>query len=365
MLRHLFFLVVGFIGMLVTAEAVLRLLPVSTSTASGYFIDPLILTYPPGHQWRTATGWDLRNTQRLQSNNIGFVSDIDFVPDSQAVALIGDSYVEASMLDAPTRPGPQLELALAGSRAVYAMGAPGSALLDYAERIRFAHQRFGVRDFVILMEAGDLRQSICGSGNVHGPCLDAQTLANRTQTVPPASASKRLLRHFALAHYLNGQLKLDLSSLLRRALTPAAPAPAAVMRHLALDATPAVTVRADDAERDAKRDAKRDAMVSAVAEAFFARVEPHVSGHLVIVVDGRRTLESLADTEADKTPLMLERAQFMRLAQSRGAIVIDAEPLYRAHLQQSVLSLSVGPYDAHLNPIGVRLLMRAAAEQLR
>jgi hypothetical protein len=357
MLRRFFFFAVGVIGMLVTAEVVLRMLPVGTSTASGYYIDPLILTYPPGHQWRTATGWDLRNSQRMQSNNIGFASDIDFVPDSQAVALIGDSYVEASMLDGSTRPGPQLALALAGSRAVYAMGAPGSALLDYAERVRLAYQRFGVRDFVILMEAGDLRQAICGSGNVHGPCLDAETLAPRIQKVPSASWSKSLLRHFALAHYLNGQLKLDLPSLLQRALTMAPP----LTSEYGQGTASAVPVRAEDA----KREFKREAMVSAVADAFFARVEPYISGHLVIVVDGRRTLEGLADAAAAQTPLMLERAQFMLIAQSRGAIVIDSEPLYLAHLQQSELSLSVGPYDAHLNPIGVRLLMRAVAEQLR
>jgi hypothetical protein len=360
MLRRFLFLAVGFIGMLVAAEVVLRILPVATSTASGYYIDPLIMTYPPGHQWRTATGWDLRNIQRMQSNNIGFASDIDFVPDSQAVALIGDSYVEASMLDGPTRPGPQLTLALAGSRAVYAMGAPGSALLDYAERVRLAHQRFAVRDFVILMEAGDLRQSICGSGNVHGSCLDAETLAPRTQKVPPASWSKSLLRHFALAHYLNGQLKLDLPSLLRRVLTTAPPPTSEhtpMQARTVEGAAPVGVVRADDV--------KREAMVSAVADAFFARVEPYISGHLVIVVDGRRTQEGLADAAVARTPLMLERAQFMRIARSRGAVVIDAEPLYLAHLKQSVLSLSVGPYDAHLNPIGVRLLMRAVAEQLR
>ncbi len=360
MLRRFLFLAVGFIGMLVTAEAVLRMLPVSTSTASGYLIDPLILTYPPGHHWRTATGWDLRNIQHMQSNNIGFASDIDFVPNSQAVALIGDSYVEASMLDGPTRPGPQLALALAGSRAVYAMGGPGSALLDYAERIRLAQQRFGVRDFVILMEAGDLRQSICGSGNVHGPCLDAETLAPRTQKVPPTSRSKSLLRHFALAHYLNGQLKLDLPSLLRRALTMAPPPPPEYTPMLARTVEGAVPLMAVLVE-----DAKRESMVSAVADDFFARVEPYISGHLVIVVDGRRTQVGLADAAAAQMPLMLERAQFMLIAQSRGAIVIDAEPLYLAHLQQSVLSLSVGPYDAHLNPIGVRLLMRAVAEHLQ
>ncbi|SFC66212.1 hypothetical protein SAMN05216344_12836 [Polaromonas sp. OV174] len=59
------------------------------------------------------------------------------------------------MLAAPDRPGAQLERAL-GTRPVSAMGNPGTALVDYAERIRFAHTHFGVRDFVVLMERGDV-----------------------------------------------------------------------------------------------------------------------------------------------------------------------------------------------------------------
>jgi len=58
--------------------------------------------------------------------------------------------------------GAQLERELSG-RPVYTMGSPGSSLLDYAERMRFAHDRFGIVDFVLLVERGDVRQALCGS----------------------------------------------------------------------------------------------------------------------------------------------------------------------------------------------------------
>ena len=85
------------------AESTSSEVPVSTSTLTGYYIDPEILTYPPQHQWQVATGWDLRNPRALHSNNFGFVSAHDFVRDETAIALIGDSYVESSMLAASDR----------------------------------------------------------------------------------------------------------------------------------------------------------------------------------------------------------------------------------------------------------------------
>src|SRR5690606_2827994 len=102
------------LGVLVFAlfcEAALRLLPVSTSTETGYHVDDMILTYPAHHEWRVATGWDLRNAQRLRSNNVGFAAHRDFAHDPEAIALIGDSFVEASMLAPAERPGWQLEQA--------------------------------------------------------------------------------------------------------------------------------------------------------------------------------------------------------------------------------------------------------------
>lgn len=335
----------GVLGFILACELVLQGLPVSSATLTGYYTDPQILTYPAGHRWRVATGWDLRNARDLRANNAGFVADHDFRRDPQAVALIGDSFVEASMLRAPDRPGAQLEAAL-GGRAVYALGGPGSALLDYAERIRHAHTQFGVRDFVVLMERGDVRQSLCGSGNIHGPCLDRASFAPRTETQPPPGLVKRVLRHSALAQYLLGQLKLNPQRLWRQVLAQSQP-PAESTR-----APVAKTVTVEERARALSE-------VDAVARAFFERAKPHVQGRLVIVLDGKRDGAPLPADADDGA-----RAHFIALARQAGATVIDAEPLYRAHDAASALKLEVGPYDAHLNALGLGLLMRAAAGAL-
>lgn len=336
---------VGAVGFLLLLELLFRWLPVSTSTETGYHFDPQILTYPSHHEWRVATGWDLRNAQSLRSNNYGFVADHDFVRDAQAIALVGDSYVEASMLRAPDRLGAQLERALGRRRPVYAMGSPGTALLDYAERIRFAHQRFGTRDFVVLMERGDVRQSLCGSGNVHSECLDAKTLAARTEKLPPPSRLKQLLRHSSLAQYVFSQLKVEPSRLWKQAFAGAAPPSASAPPLPRKSARPT----ADSSLQ----------VVDTVTRAFLERVEPYVPGRLVIVFDSRRGHAGSAT--ADETH---ERQRFIELARGAGVLIVDTEPLYREHFAASALSLDVGPYDGHLNALGVQIIARAAAKAL-
>lgn len=344
MLRASRDVLLGIVLMLVALEVVLRLLPVSTATHTGYHVDPAILGYPPGHAWRVSTGWDLRNPQRLQANNLGFAAERDFVRNPQAIALVGDSYVEASMLDARDRPAAQLERALGGTRAVYAFGGPGSSLLDYVERIRFARDRTGIQDVVVLMEAGDVRQSLCGSGNVHSACLDPKTLAPRDERMAPPSALKQVLRESALAQYLFSQIKVDPGQLWR-----------------------ALTTRQVPEEESAAQPRRRAAparqaspAAEAVVRRFVEQVRPLVPGRLVVAIDGRRDPAKALDAR-----LAAERAAFIDIARTAGLTVIDAEPLFAHHAASSPRSLQVGPYDGHLNAIGVGLVMQAAAQALR
>ncbi|MFT7724555.1 MAG: hypothetical protein QM788_17275 [Roseateles sp.] len=325
-------------------ELLCRLLPVSTATLTGYHGDPELLTYPPGHRWVASTGWDLRNPQRLQANAQGFLADHDFVRDPDAVALIGDSYVEGSMLDADARAGAQLERLLPG-RKVFAMGSPGTALLDYAQRIRWAHENYGVRDMVLLLERSDARQVRCGSGNVHSRCLDPATLESRVQRLPEPGPFKRLARHSALLQYLFGQVKLDGRHFLAEMLTRQAPAAD-------------VGARARVAPSAAALAAERRVIDAAVQE-FFRVAKPHVAGRLVILVDGLRSPAGRPEG-ADE----FQRAHLIDALRRGGADVVDLEPVYARHGAVSPLSLDVGPYDGHLNRLGLALAMKAGADAL-
>lgn len=335
----------GVLAWFALLEIVFRLLPVSTASLTGYFIDPNILTYAPHHRWQMATGWDLRNPQVLRANESGFVSTRDFTRDPRAVAMIGDSYIEASMLPVEERPGTQLELALDGSRPVYAMGSPGTALLDYGERVRYAAQRFGVRDIVVFMEERDVEQALCGSGNVHSVCLDPKTLQRRNERLPSPSAAKQLLRHSALAQYLVSQLKIEPRRLLAEAFERQTP-------HAPVAVAPA-------AAPTAPADARAEQLADAVAAEFLRMTRPFVAGRGVLVVDTDRLR-----IQAGQPTRAVSRERFMQRMREAGWEVVDMAPLYRAHFAHSSLSLSVGPYDGHLNALGVRLVAQAAADGL-
>jgi hypothetical protein len=349
MLRGLAIVVVSLLTTVTAAESLFRLLPVSTATMVGYYVDPDVMTYPPGHAWTVSTGWDLRNTQRLRANNWGFASDLDFVRDPRAVALIGDSFVEASMLDAPSRPARQLHDALGGTRPVYGLGSPGTALLDHAQRIRLASEKLGIRDFVVWVGVGNARQAVCGLGNIHSRCLDPSSLAPRIQRQAPAGPLKRIARHSALLQYVFGQLKVDGRTLMRALGTRQVPAESAGPGR----------AEGDKVDPTAGAEAQRHALtvVDAAVDVFFAEIAPYRQGRLVFVVDGRHGAKGpTRDPQRDR---LIERLQ------AHQAEVIDLEPIYRQHAAHSPLSLEVGPYDAHLNALGVRLVVGQAAAMLR
>lgn len=347
MLRRLGLFSLGLLLFVLAAEVLCRLLPVSTATEFGYHVDDVFMTYPPGHRWRTATGWDLRRAQTIAVNNLGFASERDYVPNPEAVAVIGDSYVEGSMLAVPERLGPQIEKALGGGRPVYDMGLPGTSLLDYAERIRFASEKLGVRDFVLLIEAGDVPQSVCDAEPRDGVCLDPKTLQPRRERRPEASTLKRVVRHSALAQYLFSQIKIDPRRLLRQAIDQARPDGPEVSS----------TVKDTGSDRGAVAELR---VVDAVTAAFFERVRPYQTRRLVLLVDGDRRGDRPLSPAARQA-----RERFITLAQIAGATVVDAEPSFRAHYATSALSLDVSPSDAHLNAVGLRVLAQDAAMALR
>jgi hypothetical protein len=350
MLRRVGLFGLGLLLFGLAAEVLCRLLPVSTATEFGYHVDDVFMTYPPGHRWRTATGWDLRRAQTIAVNNLGFASERDYVPNPDAVAVIGDSYVEGSMLAVSERLGPQIEQALGSRRPVYDMGLPGTSLLDYAERIRFASEKLGVRDFVLLIEAGDVPQSVCEADLRDGVCLDPRTLQPRRERRPEASALKRVVRHSALAQYLFSQIKIDPRRLLRQAIEQARPA---------TPEAPAVKATGSDpaSDRGAVADLR---VVDAVTAAFFERVRPFQSGRLVLLVDGDRRGDRPMSQAARQA-----RDRFIALSRAAGAVVVDTEPSFRAHYAASTLSLDVSPIDAHLNAVGLRVLAQDAAKALK
>lgn len=333
-MKSLLLCISGAVLMLLFIEAGLRLLPVSTATRSDYYLAPRILTYPPGHCFTVSTGWDLKNPQRQCANNFGFLSERDFSHDPQAIALVGDSFVEANMLPRDRTLAAQLESLLA-DRPVFALGGPGSSLLDYAERALFAASRFGINTFVFVLERSDVEQAFCGSGNVHALCIDAASLHLRTQLQPAPSLFKRFARESALAQYIFSQLKFNPAQAWRSLGEKKGPPPARI-------ATPGMSA-----------DACRVAVL-----AFFAQLSQIGDARIYYVIDPPR--EDLFAKNEESACLQ----ELRTVAEEHGAVEIETAPSFREDLASSGLKLEVGPYDHHWNPRAVRMVAQAIAQTL-
>lgn len=336
------------LGLLLVAaalELIARALPVSSTTHTGYTLDATVRTYPVGHRFTIATGWDLRNPQRLRANNAGFAAEHDFLPDRNAVALIGDSHVEGSALPHGDRVAPLLESQLGASRRVYAFGSPGTSLLDYAETARYADRHFGVGDLVFLLSVGDIRQSVCGSGQVAGPCVRWPSAEPATDQREEANLLKQVARQSALAHYVFGQLKArpeDLPAALR-----------SMVREFVLGAPP---VAQPAAPKPTAPSEQMLAMERRIGELFFERLAPYRAGRRVIIALHHGAAREPAEAN--------DLTRFAALAGQEGAIVIDLAPAYAAQRRRSPRSLVIGPYDGHNNRLGNAVLAQEIAARL-
>ena len=336
MLKTASLVLLGSLACAMGLELMFLVLPTSTYTDTGYHIDPYIITYRPNHEFTTSFGWNLEHPIRHRSNNLGFLSAHDFAPNPRAIAVIGDSFVDASMLPDPARVGDQIEHALP-HRPIYAMGGPGSNLLDYAERIRYAADHLKVSDFVLIIERGDIKQVLCGSGNIHAICLDRSTWKVRIELVPAPSRIKMILRHSSLLQYLLGHLRFNLGELLKHASRPTSP-------PVSEADVKAPSVWSDLTESD----------IDKILTIFFERVAPFKKRRLIVVLDSDRDAINHGVIPTDS-----RREFFMRRCREFGAEIIDTEPLFQDFVMRTGRHLEVSPIDKHWNGAATGLVAEA------
>lgn len=332
MLRPIAWFLAGLSFTALMLELLFRVLPVSTATLTGYHIDPLILTYPPHHRFTLSEGWALERAHTHRANNYGFLASEDFAPDPAGVAVIGDSYVEANMLQEPDRLSARLAAHAPGIR-WWALGGPGSNLLDYAHRAAWATRTLQARRFVFVIESGDIVQARCASGNVHGVCINPASGTLTEQPQAGADMLKRIARESALAQYLFSQLKLSAAGL------------AGIFQHI--DA-PQQPVRAPESE-------PLKAIDRAAVTAFLERLNALAPTEAVFVI---------ADpVNPDVHGYGLAHLELA--VRNAGYRVVRPGPLFSQHAAQGGLSLRVSPQDGHWNVLANDIVARAVVAQMR
>ncbi len=95
------FIGLGCVGMMLILEIVLRLLPVTTGFdyQNTTQADPILRAKVPFV--KHSLDWKFHHFQTRKVNNYGFPDDVDYLPNNQPIAVIGDSYVQSLMLPYP------------------------------------------------------------------------------------------------------------------------------------------------------------------------------------------------------------------------------------------------------------------------
>lgn len=334
MLKPFLLLLSGCLIVVVVLEGLFRLLPVSTATRTGYYINQNILTYPAKHCFRTSFGWDLRNPQRHCANNYGFIANKDFHYDPDAIVLVGDSFVEANMLPVHQGLAAQIESRLK-DKIVFALGGPGSNLLDYSERVQFARKNFGSKVFVIVINRTDVRESICGSGNIHAHCIDANNLLPKIERLHSPSKLKLIFRESSFAQYVFSQIRVNVSNFSSRSFNSS---PTLIKNS----ERPKASITAEEL----------------IIRMFFSRLPAGDGVKYIFVFDPDRSKSDSYEKKIGYIDLLKNSANKF------GVDVIDPESDFIRFKSLNDIALEVSPTDQHWNSEAIKIVANLVADRL-
>ena len=198
-------LLLGFALAALLGELALRALPVST----GYRFMVVDARHPIVHgtprlPYVYSRDWSFHLENSGVLNNFGFRSSYDYVPHSGAVAIVGNSFIQADAVDPPDTLAERLTALL--GKPVYGIGVDGFSLADYLEAARWAGDTFDSRTIIVLLTTGDLLNScVPRDGEHYLREADGRVMESLVER-PPPSALKRWLNELKLFRYLYDNL---------------------------------------------------------------------------------------------------------------------------------------------------------------
>jgi len=335
--------VIGVIIALGALELIMRLLPVREplETQPVNAANPY-LHFKPGRDVLFSAGWNFEIVNTVRVNNYGFVNDQDYDPHAPTplLAVIGDSYVEATQVPYGQAVHGRLA-AYAGKRArVYSFASSGSPLSQYLAYAQFAKDRFHPDGLVIAIIGNDFDESLLDYKSEPGfHYFKREAAGGFDLALIPFTPSSlhRALRRSALARHIHGNGLLT----------------AATRRLYALfRGEQAVYVGNVEAQADASR-----LKESQDAVEYFLEALPSYSGlrpdRIVFVVDGMRPhlYDAQKLEQAQGSYFGRMREYFMKAAAARGYAVADLQPRFlERHAREGIRF--EWDIDAHWNAYG-------------
>ena len=154
---------IGVAVLLAVMELAFWILPVREATPrllpSG---DDSIARFRPNESWRYSGGWDFFIVNEVQTNNPGWVSEVDYVRESATplLAFIGDSFVEGDHLPWADTCHGRLAQRLEGEMRVYSFGMNGAQLGQYLAYAEYVRHTYGPSALVIPIIENDFDRSL-------------------------------------------------------------------------------------------------------------------------------------------------------------------------------------------------------------
>lgn len=335
-LQRIFLLGAGAILFALVMEIMLQLLPVH-SRIQGISTDALfpIDRAQPNQPYVYSFGWDFLNATTGRTNNVGMFNSADYVKSVPAVAVVGDSYIEARMLSYRETLQGRLEGTLAPyGRHVFAASSGGAGLADYLGFARMMHRELSVQTMVILVGEGDILEALESPDFGH---MGMRCNAGRVSIygIPyhraPGTFLRKVLGVSALLRYTEFNLKAD------------------IWLHSVLSRQESSTTTSE---------LLTDACLSDYLHQFTAAAGLD-SSHILFVVDG---LRGKYDPKRDAMRIKQARKvreKFMDIARGYGFHVIDMQPIFTKIKEVDRLRVDFNPRDNHWNGLAHQLAASA------
>ncbi len=320
------FIGLGCLCTILLLEILLRLLPVTTgfdyqNTAQA---DPVLRANVPFA--KHSLDWKFHQLQTRKVNNYGFPDDVDYAPNQQPIAVIGDSFVQSLMLSYPdTLQGQLSTLLRAANLPVYSFGVPGYSLASYIGSAEYASKTFQPQLFVFLLTKADITDSLTTkTGGSY--FLNARNLELEFKPTTPNRIAKVMLKS-ALVRYLIFQLQV----------TPAA---------------------SSSKTTQAKTDLPDVSQLSNKLLDYLEQKSTVRSNNTIFIIDCDRD-KIYAHKPQQQTFSDNQLSLFAQIAQARGYKILDTLPLFTRQYQQSHRRLDFSPLDLHWNRNAHQLVAEA------
>lgn len=332
--------------MLILMEVMLRVLPIVSGVhrqnpPSAHASARLT----PGHAYRWSLGWDLRHVVHGRTNDMGFLSPHEYSREQPAIALIGDSFVEAQMLAHEESLAGHLDAHARGKLHTFNFGISGAALPHYLGIAREMGEQFQFDSAVVVVTGSDYEEGFEHKEGMYGWGKDPE--AELVSLVPSITRGgvRDVVRSLALVRYFRANLKLT---------------PARLFAHTRPSECRPQALKEIDYKRLA-------AYVDALPQAL--RLDP---ARIVLVFNKGSNTDIYERVDrghvradaACPTVDALALTELRKLARARGMKLVDAEEVLEAHYRVSRQALDFKPIDSHWNGLATRIIADEIARQL-